>query len=254
MGLFASNVEFYARYREPYPPAFFKKVAQHIALSGDEVLLDVGCGPAQLAIGFAPYVKCCTGIDPEAAMIATATVAAAEAGVDLSLIHSRLEDFSLAGTFDIVTIGRTLHWLDRNTALPVLERITSHSARILICGASTVDTSETPWMKPYDDVRHSYATHNHDKRDRIDGKAWFEGSCFSELATTSVTESRQTTIPALIGRALSRSYTSPVILGDSRPAFEAEITAVLQPFARNGLLQEQIVARASIFARCDSGF
>jgi len=45
MGRFASTVEFYARYREPYLPKFFKKVAEQIALRGDESLLDIGCGP-----------------------------------------------------------------------------------------------------------------------------------------------------------------------------------------------------------------
>ena len=72
MGRFASTVEFYARYREPYPPEFFKKSAQQIALRGDETLLDVGCGPGLLAIGFAPFVGRCTGLDPEAGMIAAA--------------------------------------------------------------------------------------------------------------------------------------------------------------------------------------
>jgi len=56
MGRFASTVEFYARYREPYPPEFFKKSAEQIALRGNESLLDVGCGPGLLAIGFAPFV------------------------------------------------------------------------------------------------------------------------------------------------------------------------------------------------------
>ena len=93
MGRFASTVKFYARYREPYPPEFFKQTARQIALRGDETLLDVGCGPGLLAIGFAPFVGRCTGIDPEAGMIATARAAAAETGVGLSLIHGRIEEF-----------------------------------------------------------------------------------------------------------------------------------------------------------------
>src|ERR1019366_8633296 len=91
MGRFASTVEFYARYREPYPTKFFKKVAEQIALRGDESLLDVGCGPGLLAIGFAPFVGQCTGLDPETGMIAAAKAAAAEAGVALSLIHGRID-------------------------------------------------------------------------------------------------------------------------------------------------------------------
>ena len=94
MGRFASTVEFYARYREPYSPEFFASVAQQIGLRGTETLLDVGCGPGLLAIGFAPYVGRCSGIDPEAAMIAAAESAAAEAGVALTLTHGRIEEFS----------------------------------------------------------------------------------------------------------------------------------------------------------------
>jgi cyclopropane fatty-acyl-phospholipid synthase-like methyltransferase len=81
MGRFASTVEFYTRYREPYASAFFRTVAEQLALHGDEVLLDIGCGPGPLAIGFAPFVGSCTGLDPEAAMIEAAKAAAEEAGV-----------------------------------------------------------------------------------------------------------------------------------------------------------------------------
>jgi hypothetical protein len=104
-------------------------------------------------------------------------------------------------------------------------------------------------MKPYDDVRHSYAGDDHDKRDQLDGERWFEGSSFSKVTTASVSKSRHVTVPALVGRALSRSYTSPAMLGDSRAEFEAELTAALEPFVQDGVLQEQITARATIFAR-----
>jgi hypothetical protein len=42
MGASRQRVEFYAQYREPYPPTFFKKVAEPIALREDETLLDIG--------------------------------------------------------------------------------------------------------------------------------------------------------------------------------------------------------------------
>ena len=248
MGRFASTVDFYSRYREPYPPKFFKNVAELVGLRGNEAL-DIGCGPGLLAIGFAPYVERCTGIDPEAAMITAAKAAAAEAGVALSLIRVRIEEFSETRTFDFITIGRALHWMDRNAALAVLERIVSDRGRILICGARSVETPATPWMKAYEDARHRWPSDTSKKRYRIDGKEWFAGSSFSELATTSATESRQVTIADLISRALSKSNTSPAILGERRAKFEEEITAALEPFAQHGILQEQIVAQGSIFGR-----
>jgi ubiquinone/menaquinone biosynthesis C-methylase UbiE len=248
MGRFASTVEFYARYREPYPPMFFKKVAEQIALRGDESLLDIGCGPGLLAIGFAPFVASCTGLDPESAMIEAARVAAAEAGVALSLIHGRIEQFPTTQTYDVITIGRALHWLERDATLAVLERILApESGRILICRASSTETPETPWVKPYEQVRRAWASGPEEKHYRIDPKEWFADSCFRALGETSVAERRQVTVADLIGRALSKSNSSPEIIGEERARFEEEITATLDPFVQGGVLVEQIVARATMF-------
>ncbi len=248
MGRFASTVEFYARYREPYPPEFFKQSAQQIALRGNETLLDIGCGPGLLAIGFAPFAGRCTGLDPEAAMIAAARAAAAETGVELSLIHSRIEEFATTQTYDVITIGRALHWMERSAALPVLERIVSDSGRILICGASGVETPETTWVKSYKEVCRAWTSRPEERRGS-DGTEWFVGSCFRGLGKASVTIYRQATIPDLIGRALSKSSTSSQILAKGLAGFETEIATALEPFVKNGVLQEQIVARASIFGR-----
>ena len=248
MGRFASTVEFYARYREPYPPKFFQEVAGQIALRGHETLLDVGCGPGLLAIGFAPFVGRCTGLDPEPGMIAAAKAAAAGAGVALSLIQGRIEEFPSSATYDVITIGRALHWLERGATLEVLERILAPgSGRILICGASSAETPETAWVKPYQEVRRAWASGPDEKHYRIDGKEWFADSCFEALGERSVTERHQVTISDLIGRALSRSNTSPEILGEGQARFEAEIAAALAPFVRDGVLVEHIVARASFF-------
>ncbi len=133
MGRFSSTVEFYTLYREPYSPEFFRAVAERLGLHGDEALLDVGCGPAPLAIGFAPFVAGCTGLDPEPGMIEAAKAAAEQAGTHLTLRLGRIEDFTAGELFDVVTIGRALHWLDRRSALDVLERIVSKQGHILVC-------------------------------------------------------------------------------------------------------------------------
>jgi SAM-dependent methyltransferase len=250
MGRFASTVEFYARYREPYPSKFFQKAAEEMGLRGDESSLDVGCGPGMLAIGFAPFVGSCTGLDPEPGMIAAAKDAAAEAGVALSLIHGRIEEFPMTQTYDVITIGRAHHWLERTPTLAVLERILAHDpGHILICRSSSVETPETPWVKPYRRVRSAWASGPAEKHYRIHPSEWFADSCFSAVGEISVTERRQVTIADLIGRALSRSNTSPEVVAGGQEKFEAEIAAALAPFVQDGVLEEQIVARASIFGR-----
>jgi SAM-dependent methyltransferase len=253
MGRFASTVEFYARYREPYPPEFFQRVAEQIGLRGDEALLDIGCGPGMLAVGFAPFVRSCTGLDPEPRMIKAAQDAAAEAGLVLPLIHGRIEEFSITQTYDVITVGRAQHWLERTPTLAVLERILApDSGRILICRASSVETPETPWVKPYRKVRSAWASGPEEKRYRIHPSEWFADSCFSAVGEISVTERRQVTIADLIGRALSRSNTSPEVVAAGLEKFESEIAVALAPFVQDGVLVEQIVARASIFGRLPS--
>ncbi len=249
MGRFASTVEFYSRYREPYSPGFFPIVAERLGLRGSEKLLDIGCGPGLLAIGFAPLVGEVTALDPEASMIAAARAAAAEAGVNISFVHEKLEQFSAASSFDVVTIGRALHWLDRETALPVLRQIVGDSGRILVCGASNTDTPEFPWVKLYDIARRSFTSAGDEKRYRLDNKVWFDGSGFEQVDTISVAERREVTNAELIGRALSKSSTSPTALGSRREEFEARIKAAVEPFARSGVLQEEIVSRALVFVR-----
>jgi ubiquinone/menaquinone biosynthesis C-methylase UbiE len=253
MGRFASTVDFYAKYREPYPAAFFETVAMRLALRGNESLLDVGCGPGLLAIGFAPYVRHSTGLDPEPAMIGAALTAAAAAGLPIRFLTLRIEDFTTVESFDVVTIGRALHWLDRGAAMPVLERIVSPSGRIVICGAFSIENPNAPWTKCYEDVRSSYESDSEEmrKRYRIDPKVWFAESRFREGYSVEVSKSREVSIPELVRRALSKSNTSPTILGDRRSAFEADITAAVEPYAHEGLLEEQIVATATIFARSD---
>lgn len=249
MGRFASTVRFYGRYREPYPSQFFEKVASRLWFSGNERLVDVGCGPGLLALGFAPYVGSCTGIDPEPGMIAAAAQAALEAGVDLALIQSRLEDLpSNIGTFKIATIGRALHWLDRDSSLPVLERLVPSGGFVLVCGAPVADAPSNAWLKHYKAVRNAYSSQNDEARYRIDFSAWFAPSRFRQIDRITASATEKVTISDLVYRALSMSTTSPDVLGERRAAFEAEMSAALVPFAENGYITEEIEAVATVFA------
>ena len=249
MGRFASTVKFYARCREPYPPAFFQTVAERLALQGDEALLDVGCGPGPLAIGFAPFEGRCAGLDPEPDMIKAARATAEAAGVRLTLHPGRIEDFPAGQIFDIVTLGRALHWLDRDATLQVLERVVSERGLVLICGATSIEVSQSEWLKPYLKICNSWSDDPERKRYRIEAQEWFAGSRFSKLDDISVTHAQDVSIDDLIGRALSKSNTSPSVVGRRQAKFEAELRAVLEPFSQDGVLKEEIVARATIFGR-----
>jgi SAM-dependent methyltransferase len=247
VGRFDSTAPYYARYREPYRSSFFQEVARRQGLQGCERLIDIGCGPGSLAIGFAPFVKSCVGVDVETEMLEAARVEAARAGVHLELIQARIEELPAdVGVFQAVTIGRALHWFDRDEALAVMERIVAENGWIAICGTRAVSPAIRNWSGTFHEVRRAWSCDPDERCYHIDFAEWFRGSRFRKVEEIEVVESHQVTIADLIGRALSMSTTSPQVLGDRRPAFEEAMRQALEPLAKDGVLDEQITALAMI--------
>jgi SAM-dependent methyltransferase len=247
VGRFDSTVPFYARYREPYPAGFFREMARRRGLQRSERLIDIGCGPGSLAIGFAPYVKSCVGVDVETEMLAAARLEAARAGVHIELIQGRIEELSPdLGVFQAVTVGRALHWFDRAEAIAVLERIVDANGWIAICGTRAHSAASQGWTGKFHDIRRAWSPDTDEKRYRIDLEDWFRDSRFRKAEEVEVTQTHRVTVADLIGRALSLSVTSPATLGDRRPAFENEMREGLEPLSDGGVFVEQVTAIATV--------
>jgi SAM-dependent methyltransferase len=248
MGRFASTVRFYERYREPYPAEFFRAAAMHLGLTGGERLVDIACGPAPLAIGFAPFVGSVIGVDPEARMIASARVAAAEAGMRMELRQGRFEDVGESlGNIDVVTIGRALHWLPRDRTVMLLERLVSKGGWILVGGSHTSNAPINRWAATFHKIRRAWSFDPHEGRYRLRSASWFSESRFRRAGDVAVTLRRRVTIDDLIGRALSLSTCSTAKLGRNRADFERALREGLTPYALDGVLHEEIRAGVTIF-------
>lgn len=248
MGRFASTAKFYRRYREPYPPEFFLTVARRLGLTGRERLVDAACGPAPLAIGFAPYVGHCVGVDPEAKMIADAKVAAGEAGVRIELLQARIEEIGESlGRIDVVTIGRALHWLPRDRTLALLEQLVVPGGLILVGGSIPSRSALNRWLKTFNTIRRAWSSDPAERRYLLRAEQWFAGSRFRKVGQVAVTMRRRVAVADLIGRALSLSTTSPAQLGRKRADFERALREALKPFAPDGVLQEEFRAGVTIF-------
>jgi SAM-dependent methyltransferase len=247
VGRFDSTVPFYTRYREPYPATFFRELASRQGLLGTERLIDIGCGPGSLAIGFAPYVRRCVGVDVETEMLAAARVEAARAGVHVDLMQARIEDLPAdIGHFQAVTIGRALHWFHREEAIAVLERIVDVNGWIAICGTRTRSAASHGWTGKFHEVRRAWLADPDESRYHINLEDWFRDSRFRKTEEVEVTEAHRVTVSDLIGRALSLSTTSPEALGERRPAFEDDMRAALEPLSNGGDFEEQVTAIATI--------
>jgi SAM-dependent methyltransferase len=246
MGRFASTVAYYENARPPYGAAFFAAVAEKLGLDRNQRLLDVGAGPGMLALGFRPYCRQVVGVDPEPGMVEAARAAAERSELTATFIEGRFEDAATKlGAFDLVTIGRAIHWLDREAARASLDRALAPRGRVLVCGASSVKDGRNPWLETFNAVRDRW------KGDRPsrDHRSFFADRQFTRTGTIRVERTHALSIERLVERVLSMSTSSSERLGDEVPAMKSAMREKLAPFASDGMIKDIVEARAEVFER-----
>jgi hypothetical protein len=103
------------------------------------------------------------------------------------------------------------------------------------------------WLGKFKEIRNAWASEPDESRYKIDMDGWFAPSRFRRIDDIAVEHRHSVTVPELICRALSFSTTSPAVIGERRTQFEAELKAALAPFAQDGVVEEEVVAKATVF-------
>ena len=256
MGRFATAASLYEHLRPPYPPEFFRRVAEALALSERHALIDLGTGPGLLALGFAPYDGRIVGVDPELSMLAAAREAAARARRNFMLIEGKAEDLpGDIGRFDVITIGRALHWMERGPTLHLFERLLAEDGALLICASSSAADGRNGWLESYDAARKMWAgaglEPSSGKGARIHRElaAFLDGSPFRVDGTIEVETIHAIGASDLAQRVLTYSSSSPAVLGDKVSAMLADVEGRLAPFSRDGRITDVVISTAQVVRR-----
>ncbi len=256
MGRFASVAGLYERFRQPYPAVFFRIVAGKLKLSNRHALIDLGTGPGLLAIGFASYAGRVTAVDPEPAMLAAARKAAVRAGQAIDWIQGRAEDLpDGTGPFDVVTIGRALHWMDREALGPLFARLVKPGGAIVICGTSSARDGRNEWLDTYNEARRVWSDERlwseAGKGDRTHREliAVLEPLGFHVAETVRVETTHEVSVSDLAQRVLTFSSSSPAALGDRVDGMLSDVEARLSSFSHGGRVTEILISAADIIRR-----
>jgi len=247
MGRFATTVPLYEKFRPPYPAEFFRVVAQRLGLRTEHRLIDLGTGPGLLALGFSPHVGRIVGVDPEPAMLAAAAKAAARVGQEFTLIESKAEALPReVGQFDVVTIGRALHWMASEPTAALLERLVAPGGVILVCSANSVTDGRNPWVEEYIKARRFWAGSAEGERYRHRLDNLLHGTRFQTGETIAVESTQLVRVEDLARRMLTFSSSSPGVLGDKVEAMFRDVESRLLPMSDAGLLNEVVVSTAQV--------
>ena len=160
-----------------------------------------------------------------------------------------------AHNVDIVTIGRALHWMEREPTIALFERLVAPAGRILICASFSAKDGRNRWLDDYDAARRAWSPERLWTESRggwrtpRDLAAFFGGSAFRLSELIEVETSHEVSVRDLARRVLTFSSSSPAALGDKAEAMLRDVEARLMPFARDGVITEALASVAQVVSR-----
>lgn len=257
---FQSTVTHYLKGRPPYAALLIRRVAELVNLGPGHGVLDLGCGPGQLARAFAPFVREVVAMDPEPAMLEAAQTASAEtasaetasAGFSgIRFVSGGSADLSPAiGRFHLVVMGRSFHWMDRAETLRRLDALIEPGGGVALFHTEPAAVPLNAWHERYDAVRRRYAGEEPDRGEPwVRYEAFLLASPFSLVEERSAFEQQEVDGDTLIHRVLSMSTTSPERLGCRVGDLKREIEALVREVAPKGRLPEVIKSTALVGLR-----
>jgi SAM-dependent methyltransferase len=252
--VFEGTAAYYRQGRKPYSPDLAGALAAHLSLDGQGRLLDVGCGPGNVALLFAHLFGRVVGLDPDPGMVAEATRAAAEQGVDnTTWVQMRAEELPASlGTFRVITFGQSFHWMDRpRVATAVRDMLDPNGAVVQVDLWHTSPPDEQPrngphpavpeaaidelrrrWLGPHRRAGQGFRNTSPSGEDEV-----FQSAGFAPELIIRVPDDRLMTRSAddVVAWVLSTSSTAPHLFGEQLEDFVQDLRSLLLEASPDGL-------------------
>jgi SAM-dependent methyltransferase len=253
---FEAAAKHYLAGRPAYAKGLISRIANNLSLGADDVVMDLGCGPGQLAMMFAPFAGSVLAIDPSVDMLAIAQHAAR----DVPNVHFKLgSSFDIGpelGTFKLVTIGRAFHWMDRPGTLLQLNGMIASGGAVALFGDSHPKHRANAWVEPYKTLIDEYAAYDAERSKRrsagwVSNEEILLASPFARLERWSVIEKRTLPSAQLVERALSMSSISEARIGSRINQLVDDVAQLASRWSDGGILSEVVETSAIVARRTD---
>jgi len=235
---------YYHRYRHGYPSAAIDALVGAFKLTGQDVMVDLGCGTGQLTLPMARHVRAVIGVDVEPDMLEHAQQAARDADVrnvmwmlgadaDIPVLRRLLGDRSVGA----VTIAQALHWMNHQDLFRAVAPLVRPSGGIaVVTNGTPLWLQETDWAQALRDflehwlgttLTYACGTDEHSQRRYRDDLT----AAGFEVSTTAVDYVASLDMDQLVGGVCS-AMGSRLPAANQRTAFAGQIRAALAPHVR----------------------
>lgn len=254
--LYAGSAQHYLVGRMPYPERLATALVDRVECGR---LLDLGCGPGTLTVLLAPRFREVVAVDADADMVRVASAEALRRGLgNITWRTSNAEDLDDTGTFDVVTLAQSFHWMDRPVVAERMRAWLSPGGWCVHVGARThvgePGATALPHPAPPHDeiatlVRRYLGPHRRAGQQTVvtDEPAGGEevalrgaGFIGPDIVPVAGGDVFVRTEDAIVSTVLSLSSSAPHLFGDRLPEFVADLRALLRATSRDGVFSEQL--------------
>src|SRR5215471_15938282 len=108
--------------RPAYPPQTFE-LLNDLIVDKPRAVLDVGCGPGNVARPLSAYVDRVDAVDMSLPMLTRARTLPGGDSSKIHWLHGRVEDMEFKPPYALITAGESLHWMEWGMVLPRFARL-----------------------------------------------------------------------------------------------------------------------------------
>jgi SAM-dependent methyltransferase len=230
------------RYRPPYPDVLIDRV---VALITEEprAVLDVGCGPGNLARPLLRHVARVDAVDISPGMIALGRTLPGGDDPRLRWFVGSAEEAPLSPPYALVTAGASLHWMDWEVALPRFHDALTPNGQLAIVG---VDEADEPWTPAIRAIIPRYSTNPDFQPLDLIGELVRRG-LFERRGeyTTDLLPFARTVTDFIEWFHSMSSFSRDLMTPDAVTAFDAELRDAIAPYIRGETLDTHIIGRVT---------
>ena len=225
--------------RPTYPQETFE-LLNDLIVDEPRAVLDVGCGTGNVARPLATYVERVDAIDLSLPMLSRARTLPGGDSPKIRWLQGRAEEVSLEPPYALVTAGESLHWMEWGVVLPRFARLlTLHGVLAIV---HFVD-QPVPWREGYHQIERRFTTNPGyvpiDMIAELEKDRLFQQLGERKTAQVSVRQTVEDYIAAQHGRS---NLSLESMTAEQAVQFDAEMQALLLPFAQDGLLTLHVVS------------
>ena len=234
----------YYHFRAPYPVACFDYLSEAFGLDAACRVLDLGCGPGTLTVPLARIAGEVVALDPDPGMLAQGQADAADAR-NIRWLEGRAEDLTPAlGTFRVVTMGQSFHWMDRDRVLKLLAPMIEDGGGLALFNTGKRRPQESWEMTAGAVVMSFLGRRPRDPRanphEPAHEPALLRSEHFSHFESREFPGAIVRDIPSILGNLYSSSGAARSLFGDRIAEFEDALRAALLKLNPTGVFPERL--------------